>query len=117
MFGGQFIAAPVTKKSTLYGMVTNNVWIPEGRWTDFFTGDVYHGGKWKSITRYLDSFPLLAKEGAFFLLDGNPSGNKVSLPKVLKVVVFLNYMKIITPSVQLQNFGLTKFQIRYKKLI
>ena len=88
LFGGQFIAAPVTKKSTLYGMVTNNVWIPEGRWTDFFTGDVYHGGKWKSITRYLDSFPLLAKEGAFFLLDGNPSGNKVSLPKVLKVVVF-----------------------------
>lgn len=88
LFGGQLIAAPITRKSTSYGMVTNNVWLPEGIWTDFFTGDVYHGGKWKSITRYLDSFPLLAKEGAFFPLDGKPCGNKVSLPTVLKVAVF-----------------------------
>lgn len=88
LFGGQFIAAPITQKSTSYGLVTNNVWLPEGLWTDFFTGDVYRGGKWKMMTRYLDSFPLLAKEGTFFPLDGKPCGNKVSLPTVLKVVVF-----------------------------
>ena len=40
------------------------------------------------MTRPLDSFPLLAKEGGFFVLDGKPAGNSTALPEVLKVMVF-----------------------------
>ncbi|MBP3594367.1 MAG: alpha-xylosidase [Lachnospiraceae bacterium] len=87
-FGRQLIAAPITEKSDSYGMVTKKVWLPEGNWTDVFTGDTYIGGKWQSMTRYLDSFPLLAKEGGFFVLDGAPSENSIALPKRLKVLAF-----------------------------
>lgn len=87
-FGRQMIAAPITEKSRVYGLATKKVWLPEGTWTDVFTGDVYQGGKWQDMSRYLDTFPLLAKEGGFFVLDGNPCGNSVKLPDSLKVMIF-----------------------------
>ena len=87
-FGQQLIAAPIAEKSGEGGWVTKRVWLPEGRWTDAFTGDVYPGGGWREMTRPLDSFPLLAKEGGFFVLDGKPDGNSVELPKTLKAMVF-----------------------------
>ncbi|MBQ7582801.1 MAG: hypothetical protein IJU25_08285, partial [Lachnospiraceae bacterium] len=62
--------------------------LPDGRWTDVFTGDIYNGGGWREMTRPLDCFPLLAKEGGFFVLDGKPDGNSVALPRVLKAMVF-----------------------------
>jgi hypothetical protein len=67
--------------------VTSRVWLPEGRWTDFFTGDVYQGG-WQDMTRPLDSFPLLAKEGGILVLDGAPDGNSTALPSMLDAHIF-----------------------------
>ncbi len=88
LFGRQMIAAPITEKSSEGGWGTQHVWLPEGRWTDVFTGDIYNGGGWREMTRPLDCFPLLAKEGGFFVLDGKPDGNSVALPRVLKAMVF-----------------------------
>ena len=88
MFGRQLLAAPVTEKSSAGGMAETEVWLPPGTWTDFFTGDEYEGGKWQKMARGLDSFPLLAKEGGFFVLDGRREGNSVSLPRRLSVMVF-----------------------------
>ncbi|MBQ8150489.1 MAG: alpha-xylosidase [Clostridia bacterium] len=87
LFGRQLIAAPVTCRSDACGLVTSRVWLPEGRWTDFFTGDVYQGG-WQDMTRPLDSFPLLAKEGGIFVLDGAPDGNSTALPAMLDAHIF-----------------------------
>lgn len=87
LFGRQLIAAPMTEHSDTCGLTTQKVWLPDGAWTDFFTGDVYHGG-WHSLTRPLDVFPLLAKEGGFFVLDGAPSGNSTDLPTALDIHVF-----------------------------
>ena len=86
LFGRQMIAAPITCRSDAEGNVTKRVWLPEGRWTDYFTGDVYGGG-WHDMVRPLDSFPLLVKEGGFFVLDGAPEGNSTALPEVLDVHV------------------------------
>ena len=88
LFGRQMIAAPITEKSGGDGWVTQRVWLPHGQWTDVFTGDVYRGGGWREMTRPLDSFPLLAKAGGFFVLDGKPNGNSVELPRVLRAMVF-----------------------------
>ena len=88
LFGRQMIAAPVTEKSGGDGWVTKRVWLPEGQWTDVFTGDTYSGAGWRDMTRPLDSFPLLAKAGGFFVLDGKPDGNGTELPAALKVMVF-----------------------------
>lgn len=87
LFGQQLVAAPITEHSDRNGLVTQRVWLSSGTWTDFFTGDVYHGG-WQEMTRSLDSFPLLAKEGGFFVLDGAPDGNSTALPSTLDVHVF-----------------------------
>lgn len=87
LFGRQMIAAPVTTPGDADGLTATRVWLPEGTWTDFFTGDTYRGGGWLDMTRPLDSFPLLMKEGGFFVLDGaDPaSGNSTALPARLDV--------------------------------
>ncbi len=88
LFGRQLIVAPVTKKGDMRGMAMTKVWLPEGRFTDIFTGDVYAGDGQYEMTRFLDSIPVLAKEGAFFVLDGAPQGNRTELPRKLRVLVF-----------------------------
>ena len=89
LFGRQMIAAPVTEKSSESGLAATRVWLPEGIWTDFFTGDVYCGSGWREMIRPLDSFPLLAKEGGFFVLDGTQeAGNSTALPAALDVHIF-----------------------------
>lgn len=96
LFGRQMIAAPVTEKSDGSGWVTKPVWLPVGKWTDIFTGDMYQGGGWQNITRPLDSFPLLAKEGGFFALDGRRNAdNSIELPDVIRVLVFRGSGKYI----------------------
>ena len=97
LFADRFIAAPVTKKSRGDGYVTTPVWLPEGRYTDVFTGNTYTVGKggprFVDMTRGLESFPLLAKAGSFLVLDGRyPScpeeQNSIDLPDALDVLVF-----------------------------
>lgn len=88
LFGRQLIVAPVTEKGDEHGMALTKVWLPEGRYTDIFTGDVYAGGGQYEMVRFLDSMPVLAGEGAFFVLDGAPRGNRVELPEKLRVLAF-----------------------------
>lgn len=88
LFGRQLIVAPITEKSCEYHMSSVKVWLPEGRWTDIFTGTVYEGGKWHKMTRFLDSIPVLARQGGFLLLDKALNGNHVALPSQLRVLCF-----------------------------
>ncbi len=88
MFADNLIVAPVTKEGDNNGMVTTKVWLPEGKWTDIFTGDRYCGGQWVEMTRWLDTIPVLAKEGGFFLLDGRKHTNNSDVPESLEVMVF-----------------------------
>lgn len=85
LFGGQMIVAPITTKSAAEGMAKTNVWLPQGTWTDFFTGDVYIGGRKVSMVRWLEEIPVLLKEGAFFVLDDRKYTNDVENPDQLKV--------------------------------
>ena len=88
LFGRELIVAPITEKGKESHMSSVDVWLPEGRWTDIFTGHTYTGGKWQKMTRFLDSMPVLAKQGGFLVLDGAPEGNAVALPHCLKVLCF-----------------------------
>lgn len=87
LFGGQMIAALITEK-THDRLACKRVWLPEGVWTDFFTGESYRGGRWVEMRRSLDTFPLLCAQGSFFVLDGAPKGNDSGLPAVLDVHAF-----------------------------
>jgi hypothetical protein len=88
MFGGQLLVAPVITKGDEKKMAKTSVWLPEGKWTDIFTGHTYTGGKVVDMVRYMDSIPVLAKQGAFFVLDGRKHTDSVALPDVLDVMTF-----------------------------
>ena len=88
MFGDQLIVAPITKPGDTKGFSHKKVWLPEGRWTDIFTGDEYDGNGWTDMVRWRDNFPVLAKEGGFFVLDERRHTNSIENPDDLSVLLF-----------------------------
>ena len=89
-FGQQFLVAPVTGHSRRNGLSETPVWLPEGIWTDFFTGDVYRvgkGGKEFVAIRPTDSIPVFAEAGAVMVCSGDP-GNACGNPHALEATVW-----------------------------
>lgn len=89
LFGTELIAAPVTErvdKTTNTAAV--KVWLPEGRYTDIFSGRIYRGGKTFFMCRDTTRIPVLAKEGAIIPLDGRTEGNDCGLPDTLEILVY-----------------------------
>jgi hypothetical protein len=103
IFGGQLIVAPITKpmdKRLNLGKV--KVWLPEGRWTDIFSGRIYdiksqksertsaasvneNGGAWVTMHRDLDSIPVLAHAGSIVPMYRNADTNDLSLDQPLEI--------------------------------
>jgi alpha-D-xyloside xylohydrolase len=63
LIGDNLMAAPVVA-----GQNSLSVYFPQGRWYDFFTGEVYDGGEYVSIDVPLDRIPLFVKEGTLLPL-------------------------------------------------
>lgn len=90
LFGSQLMVCPVTAPADeLTGLGSVKAWIPEGVWTDFFTGKTYTGSRVAVLSRPAERYPVLARAGAIVptacLSKGdNGTGN----PKVLEVLVF-----------------------------
>ena len=90
IFAGELIVAPITEHSSEKGLTKKNVWLPEGAWTDIFTGDVYRvgkGGAWITMVRPLNSIPALAREGAVIATSGD-KGNSYDNPTHLEAAVY-----------------------------
>ncbi len=90
MFGQSMLVAPITHHSTENGLCELEVWLPEGVWTDFFTGDVYRvgtGGKAITAVRSLDSIPVFVKEGSVIVLS-NDRGNSCDNPHSLEAKIY-----------------------------
>ncbi len=90
LFGSDFIVAPIVKKSEEKNLSSIDVWLPEGRWTDIFTGVLYtsgKGGKWVTMVRPLDYIPVLAREGAVLPLSSD-KGNSSANPENLELQIF-----------------------------
>lgn len=69
MFGSELLCAPITRHTAADAPVAAvPVWLPEGEWTDIFTGVTYQGGQKLDMYRDLESFPVLAKAGAILPL-------------------------------------------------
>ena len=88
-FGTELIVAPITQRtSPKTNMASVKVWIPEGRYTDVFTGRIYSGNKFVEMYRDLETIPVLAKEGAIIPLDVNDRTNDCSNPEKLELLVY-----------------------------
>ena len=87
-FGRQLLVAPITDRSISEGLARVKVWLPAGKWTDIFTGDEYEGGRELTMLRWLDSIPVLAKEGGILVLDDRRDTNSADNPDSLEVRVY-----------------------------
>jgi len=90
IFGGELLVAPITQKANKDGYSRVKFWIPEGVWTDIFTGDRYVapvGGVEKTFLRKLESVPVLIREGGILPLSKD-KGNCVDNPRKLDVRVW-----------------------------
>jgi len=88
MFGTELLVAPVTSRGDEKGLARTRVWLPEGTWTDIFTGDVYAGGRWVDTVRFKESIPVFAKAGAIVPLDARKRTNSIAEPNNMRVMVF-----------------------------
>ncbi len=61
-FGDALLVAPIASAMDENGMAEQTVWIKEGTWYDFFTGETYGAGI-HAFSCPLDRFPLLVRGG------------------------------------------------------
>ena len=91
LFGSELLVIPVTQKNYPDGFARIRAWIPEGVWTDIFTGDEYvigEGGSERVLYRELDSIPVLAKAGGILPLSLD-KGNSIKNPEKLEIYAFV----------------------------
>ena len=86
-FGSELLVAPVVTKAKRDGNARTKVWFPKGVWTDFFTGEVYHGERLAVLKSPFDRIPVFAKEGAIVPMLAAREGNS-QLFDALEVRVF-----------------------------
>lgn len=87
-FGSRLLVIPITSKADKRLKLAHaRAWIPEGRWTDIFTGDIYFGEKFVTIYRDIATIPVLAKQGAIIPMSAD-AGNSAENPLNLLLWVF-----------------------------
>lgn len=89
-FGCQLTVCPLTTPTAFdSGMATVKVWIPDGIWTDVFTGCTYRGGRVMKLNRKLEHQAVLARPGSILPLDIDRGGdNSIANPAQLDLFVF-----------------------------
>ena len=90
LFGDCLTVCPVTSPvDTETQLGETEVYLPEGVWTDFFTGLRYRGGRRLSMYRPLGSIPVLAKAGSIIPMNGEKRlKNGTDLPENILLRVF-----------------------------
>ena len=89
LFGSKLLVCPVTKPAdSRLNLAATDVWLPDGRWTDFFTGQIYRGGQWVKMHRDLDSIPVLAGEGSIVPMYHSADTNDLSLEQSLDIHIW-----------------------------
>lgn len=88
-FGSELIAAPITEKKSRRTLTASaDVWLPEGRFTDIFTGNIYKGGEKIKMFRDTSSIPVLAKSGAIIPLYVNDRTNNTENPEEMELYIY-----------------------------
>ena len=85
------MVAPVISRAEEDGYARVKAWLPQGVWTDIFTGDEYAvsaGGKEITLYRNLESIPVLIKSGGILPLSKD-KGNGCSNPCRLEIWAYI----------------------------
>lgn len=80
MYGPSFLVAPIyqaTRMDSVGNDIRNGIYLPEGSWIDYFSGEVYDGGRLiNNFDAPLWKLPLFVKPGAIIPMvnaNNNPS--------------------------------------------
>jgi alpha-glucosidase (family GH31 glycosyl hydrolase) len=88
-FGTELVVAPVVSpQQQVLGLGSAHAWLPEGDWTDLFTGTRYRGGRRVRLHRPLETMPVLLRAGGILPLAGTgdePVGTE--LPEHVELVL------------------------------
>jgi len=88
-FGSELLPAPYTRPAHIEtGLSRQNVWLPEGDWFDFFSGEKYQGPGWRTVYGVLDDIPVFAKAGAIVPLDPIAGWSENANPTTLQLLIF-----------------------------
>jgi alpha-glucosidase (family GH31 glycosyl hydrolase) len=88
-FGSELIAVPFTTPRDEHTRLSRQVvWLPEGDWFDFFTGNHFEGDGWHAVYGDLDRIPVFAKAGGIVPLGPIVGWGGIELPDTLTVNVF-----------------------------
>ncbi|MCW1921831.1 DUF5110 domain-containing protein [Luteolibacter arcticus] len=83
LWGRDLLVAPVFEK----GATSRDIYLPEGQWYDFWSGELQQGGR--SINRTIDlaTMPIYAKAGAILPLDPvrQYTGEEVKEPLTIRI--------------------------------
>ena len=89
MFGSELIVAPYTAPADPdVGLARQVVWLPEGDWYHFFTGEHFTGGAWHAVYGDLYDIPVFARAGAIVPLGPRVGWGGVENPAALDVHIF-----------------------------
>ena len=88
LYGPYFLVAPVyqeTRADKEGNDVRHGIYLPEGQWIDYFTGDLYEGGKiYNDVDAPLWKLPVFVKNGAIIPM-ANPSNNVSEINPNLRI--------------------------------
>lgn len=88
LYGPYFLVAPVyqeTRADKEGNDVRHGIYLPEGQWIDYFTGDLYEGGKiYNDVDAPLWKLPVFVKNGAIIPM-ANPSNNVSEINSNLRI--------------------------------
>ncbi len=88
-FGTEMMVCPITTpvdRESLLAMF--NAWLPEGEYIDFFTGQVYKGGRNLKLYRSQESIPVLVRAGGILPMAKDFTTSHLENPKELEIQVF-----------------------------
>lgn len=89
LFGSELIAAPfVTPADPDTQFSRQVVWLPEGDWYHFFTGEHFAGNRWHAVYGRLADVPLFARAGAIVPLGPHAGWGGVDNPDSLHIHIF-----------------------------
>lgn len=88
MYGPSFLVAPIyqaTAADSLGNDIRNGIYLPEGQWIDYFSGQSYDGGMvLNSYEAPLWKLPVFVKAGAIIPM-ANPNNNPGEIDKHLRI--------------------------------
>jgi hypothetical protein len=86
LFCRQILVAPFTKAiETSLGLARQVIWLPQGDWYNFFTGEYLQGGSWTAVYGRLQDIPAFISSGTIIPINDDGSSNGTALPTSLTI--------------------------------